>query len=70
MSNEQTLGEKYAELVAAGYITPIQPPMPLEMPSAFVYVPVYNSDHTVPYKNDPSREPRRGELDRRTQRDQ
>jgi hypothetical protein len=70
MPDNQTLSEKYAELVAAGYIKPVHPPMPMEMISAFVYVPVYDTDHTVPYKDTSYRESRHGQLDRHSERDQ
>lgn len=62
MPDTKTLHEKYVELIEAGYIAPINPAPPLEMPTAFVYVPTYISDHTEPYDNEFGEEERNAKL--------
>jgi len=52
MPDQRTLHEKYVELVEVGYITPVDPAPPLEMPSALVYVPVYSSEDTILYNDE------------------
>jgi hypothetical protein len=70
MPDTRTLHEKYVELVEAGYITPIDPAPPLEMPTALVYVPIYSSEDTTLYNDQADREGQSGKLVGRPARDQ
>lgn len=70
MGEEFTMQEKYEELLRLGYVSPQQGYDTLEMPTAFIEMPTFISDHTIVHETAPGNSEDYGQLDRYITRNQ